>query len=206
MEELEFQLRQNVRVNDLRDQAVNDLIKSAYKKFYRKKIAEAMPLPYALQQVVNEVGVESFVSETRGRKKDTTRWFITISAKDNIDHCAFMKQMEKCVKKQKLQGSGKYVLEQRAEEQQDPYGWHIHWLVQFESQSSKATIVQQVYQCFARFVAGANYVDCRPVYSDEEYDVKLRYIGGDKKADKMAKVEKDRVLRKKYSIPDIISY
>lgn len=205
-EQMEYELRESIRLHDLRNHAVNDLVKSAYKRYYRKQIVEGGSLPKVLQMAVAHIGIESFAGETRGRKKDTTRWFVTVSAKDNIDVFQFFNQMQKCVKKQKLQGSGKYVIEQRSESDQDPYGWHLHWLVQFDTQSSKSVIIQQVAQCFQKYISGTNYVDCRPIYSDEDWTAKQKYIEGGKKEDKMSKVEKDRLLRKKYKLPEIISY
>lgn len=202
----EFEHLQRIRLSDLRNQAVNDLIKTAYKRYYRKAIQETQALPVVLKLAVEQIGVESFSGETRGRKKDTLQWFITISGKDPIDHSLFFRQMEKCIKKQKLQGSGYYVLEQRSEGDQDPYGYHIHWLVHFETTSSKSVIVQQVAQCFQKFIAGSNYVDCRPIYSQEDWDAKKKYISGEKKPDKLAKVAKDVILRNRFGYPHLLSY
>lgn len=192
---------------DIRRKALDDVLMQAAKRMWRKKLAAGEGGVFA-EYLMQRIGLttDDFVGETRGRKKDTTRWFVTISAKDPVDHYQFWQQMKKCVKKVKIQGSGMYVIEQRSEMDQDPYGWHIHWLVEFETQSSKAVIIQQVYQCFQRFLAGSNYVDARPVYTDEDWEAKRKYISGEKKQDKMGKVEKDRFLRKKHGYPEIISY
>lgn len=195
-------------VNTLRDQAMNDLIKQAFKRYYREVIqsGDVSKLPFKLQLAVKEVGVETFVSSTKGRKKDTSDWFITISAKDPVDPVKFFEQMSKCVKKAQLRGKGSYVLEQRSEADQEPYGYHIHWMVHFDTQSSKSVIVQQVYQCFTKYLAGKNYVDAIPCYTPEEIAAREKYIRGEKKLDKMAKVEKDVLVREKLKIPRVVEH
>lgn len=202
-----FRLTTIHRVNDMRKQALADLIRSAYRRHYRNLLSdEAAKLPLELQIAVDDIGREAFVSDPRGRKKDTRRWWITISAKDPVDHYKFWTQMQKCIKKAQLKGVGKYVLEQRSEPDQEPYGWHIHWLVEFEQQSSKAVITQQVYQCFKTYLSGANYIDVKGVYTDDEWSAREMYMSGHKKPEKMGKVQQDQILRQKYGYPDIICH
>lgn len=194
-------------VKAIMESARLDLIRSAARRMYRAQV-ESGKIEYAdLKIAVDLIGAEHFKSEKRGRKSQTLMKFVTISAKDNIDVHQFWKQMEKCIKKSKLRYKRcSYVLEQRSEGDQEPYGWHIHWLVEFEATSSAAIISQQVYQCFTKYLGGANYVDVKDVYDEEQYQQKMKYITGSKKEDKMGKVKKDVELRNKKQIPHIITY
>lgn len=196
-----------LELNEIMKRAREELIRTAARRFYRKQIAEDKVVGDGLLALaVKRMGKDSFIEETRGRKKQTTKKLITINAKDGIDPVKFWNQMSKCIKKSALQAKqAKYVLEQRSEEQQEPYGWHIHWLVDFEATSSTAIIVQQVYQCFTRYLTGSNYVDVKDV-PDDHWEHKEKYITGGKKDEKMKKVEKDRKLREELGIPEIIVY
>lgn len=193
---------------DLYDQARNDLIKSAIKRKLRQDIlSDAIPYDPVLKHAIQQVGKDVFQATKVGRKALSLTKLVTINAKDGIDPVKFWQQMSKCIKKQMLQSKrGSYVLEQRSQGDQSPYGWHIHWLVEFETVSSHATIAQQVYQCFQRYLGGSSFVDVRDLYNEEQWAQKLRYIGGEKNSDKMPKVERDRELRKKFRIPEIFSY
>lgn len=195
-------------VNDLRTQAYMEIIKAAYRRKARQEVQDDKVSHTLLRIAVADIGKDFFVADSKaGRKSQQPMKFITINAKDGIDPKEFWEQMAKCVKKQKLQAKrGYYVLEQRSEGDQDPYGWHIHWLVDLEGTTSDSVVCQQVYQCFQRFVAGKNYVDYRPIYNEEQWNQKLEYMKGNKKTDKIPKVWKDRVLRPDLEIPEIISY
>lgn len=193
------------RENKLIQRAYDDVIVSAYKRYYRKQVQTGVYTNKALQKVVEKIGEDCFV-QTRGRKKDTNMYFITISAKDGVDYYQFWSQMTKCIQKSSLKGSGMYVLEQRSEGEQDPYGFHIHWVVTFSSTTAKSVIVQQVYQCFSKYLAGPNYVDVRPLYEASECEAKRQYILGTKCELKMPKVLKDRIFRAKHNIPEYFSY
>lgn len=195
-------------ISDIRDSAIRDLIRSAYRRKARQEIETGQITHSLLKLAVADIGQEYFKSDSKaGRKSMSPMKFITINAKDGIDPQAFVAQMKKCVKKQKLQAKrGIYVLEQRSEGTQDPYGWHIHWLVEFESTTSLAVVTQQTYQCFQKYLAGSNYVDVREIYNEEQWTQKQSYMQGNKKDEKMSKVEKDRVVRDQLNIPHHISY
>jgi len=189
-------------------QAQKDLIRSAARRMLKDQIRTGNVQSTRIQEALKFIPAQYFISEeTRGRKKDTKCWFITVSAKEDIDYYKFINQMEKCLKKQKLSSvRGYYVLEQRSESDQEPYGFHIHWLVEFKEQSSGSTIQQQVYQCFQNFVAGSNYIDRKPVYDECQWEEKLKYIKGEKNKIKQAKVLKDIIFRDKHRIPHLFSH
>lgn len=205
-ERQELEALAQIELYRYKKQAVSELVRSAARKYYRQLIAEDKPLPPVLKAAVSQFGKELFVSDTRGRKKNTRRWFITIGAKDPVDHYRFWTQMEKCIKKAQLLGTGKYVLEQRSEPGQEPYGWHIHWLVEFAEQSSLAVIKQQVYQCFKCYIAAANYIELLPIHDDAAWTAREKYISGSKKPEKMAKVQQDLILRARFGYPDLKCY
>lgn len=194
-------------VQDIVKSARHDLIRSAARRMYRSQIEAGTVTAPDLKYALEYIGAEHFKAETRGRKSLSKLKFITISAQDNIDVHKFWLQMKKCIKKSSLLSKrGSYVIEQRSEDDQEPYGWHIHWLVEFESTSSTAVISQQVYQCFSKYLGGSNYVDVKDVYDDEQWQQKFTYINGTKQESKMGKVRKDEILRNKLNLPPIISY
>lgn len=191
---------------DQLDKAEADMITSMYKKLIRNAINAGEKTGIsAIDDMVRLAGPEAFGTKA-GRKKHSLIKLVTINAQDGIDPVRFFDQMKKCVKKSMLRSKrGCYVLEQRSEADQQPYGYHIHWLVEFEATSSPQTIAQQVFQCFSKYIAASNYVDVRDL-TEQRWDQEVRYLSGEKIEAKMPKVLKDRVLRKKYGIPEIISY
>lgn len=193
-----YRNEQQHRLRDLRNNALDTMIRNAYQRYYKKLIQEDKKLPDVLEMAVSEVGKDCFL---KAKDEKNRKWFITIGAKDGIDFHAFYRQMKKCIKKEKLCGKGVYVLEQRSQGDEEPYGWHIHWRVEFDNYHSKSVIAQQVYQCFKRYLAGKNYVDLK-LWNDNQ----LEYMDGNKTEDKMSKVEKDRMLRTKYGYPAKVVY
>lgn len=194
---------------DIREMAIKELIRVAYRRKLRQDIQDGNTAYHSLlNAAVAEIGKDFFVADSKaGRKPQSRLKFITISAKDGIDPKKFMEQMDKCIRKQKLQAvRGCYVLEQRSEGPQDPYGWHIHWLVEFGATSSTAIVVQQTFQCFQRFVAATNYIDVRDIFNEDQWQQKHQYVSGKKSQVKMPKVWKDSALRDDLDIPHIISY
>lgn len=188
----------------LKDDACREVCKKALMKHYRQLAVTDNLKPLQMDLTLSITGKEAFQKEERGHD----RWFITISAKDGINFIQFLRQMDKATKKQALTkvGDAYYVLEQRSEQDQEPYGFHIHWLLQTNTKTQKGKLVQQVYQCFTKYLAGANYVDVRPVHGDDAWSQKLSYIQGNKCADKMLKCQKDKVVRRKYNILDLYKY
>lgn len=195
LEQLLFQQQ----IADLRLQSKNELIRAAFRKKVRDDIANGRECDYmkmALQFIDR-----SYFIDNRCKPKDQRTFFVTINAKDDIDVVQFWAQMKKCEKKTLLKSvRGRYVIEQRSEGDQEPYGWHIHWLVEFEKHNPKSAIVQQVYQCFKNYVAGANYIDVRLVVGEDAWKMYEKYISGEKKEEKMGKVQKDIILREKYQL------
>lgn len=94
-----------------------------------------------------------------------------------------------------------YSLEQRSEGDETPHGWHIHWRVEFDTYSSKSIYIQQIYQCFQKYVGDQAAIDMKP-WNDNQ----PKYIRGEKISDKMGRVEKDKILRTKFLIPPFITY
>lgn len=180
--------------------ARRELVRTAVRRKLLNDIKENTVTDSVLKDAVDRLGRDAFL-----QKKDPGMWLITIGAKEGIDPLEFWKQMENCIKKKYVAGTGEYVIEQRGENGQEPYGWHIHWVLKPAVYTSKSVKVQQVYQCFKKFVAGDNYIDVKPVTRTPE--CVLKYIEGIKKDEgKHAKVEQDKVVRLRIGIPDKISY
>lgn len=175
-----------------------DVIRKAYTRMIYDKIRKGQEVSSAVDLVREDIGDEYFVKPSKQLEK---KWFITISAKDGVDFCAFWRQMHKCVKKKNLSGHGFYWLEQRSEGTQEPYGWHIHWRVEFDTEKHKAKYAQEIFQCFARFLGHKEAVHLAP-WNDNQ----LKYAEGDKVEEKLPKVFKDRLLREKYNIPHKVIY
>lgn len=189
-------------VGAIHDQARAEIIRAAARASIRASIESgAYEQDPVLKEAVERYGKEHFVKP----KKEPGTWLITIGAKEGIDPKNFFNQMEKCRVKKGLEGKGQYVLEQRAEAGQEPYGWHIHWLFQADYHVAVSKRVQLVYQCFQKYLAAPNYVDVTRVTRTPECVV--AYLDGDKKAEgKAAKVEHDKVVRARLGIPSKIVY
>lgn len=193
------------RYRKLQKQAEEELIRIAFRRHFREKIAsgEVTALPPALQRAVQDLGPEVFAPP----KKPVQSYFITIGAKEGVDPKEFWGKMAQVIKKKALQGTGEYSLEQRSEAEQDPYGWHIHWILTPKEYVTKSVVVQQVYQCFTKYVAAQNYVDVQPIRPTEEDMARVKaYIQGQKCLEKLDKVARDKTLRQTLGIPEITSY
>lgn len=93
---------------------------------------------------------------------------------------------------------GKFVIEQRSEIGQTPYGWHIHYYIQ--TTYAPSNVKNHVQQKLSKRGYVATYYATK---ADENW--LKRYMSGAKgNADKDLKVQHDRILRKQLNIPDIL--
>lgn len=92
---------------------------------------------------------------------------------------------------------GKYVIEQRSKPGENPYGWHLHFMIQTTYAPSK--LKQFVQQKLASRGYVATYYATQ---ADSNWLTK--YMSGAKgNSDKDQKVNQDRLLRQQYGLQDI---
>jgi len=176
-----------------RRQEYQDLIQTARKDMY-KSLVKAH-LKEALQKGTCTDKLLQQLYDTLPRKENSDYKMVTLSAKDGIDAKSFWDRAVQHITTSGYIKSALYCIEQRSQDGQDPYGWHIHILGNFTEPKSK--IIEKVYKSFKRFLAGKNYVDVRP-----STETRRGYLMGDKCPDKMPKVLRDRELRVQLQIPD----
>lgn len=115
---------------------------------------------------------------------------------DHGDH-ETMLQIAKIVDSVSCVLGGKYVIEQRSEPGAEPYGWHLHFMIQTTYAPSR--VKQYVQQA----VSARGYVATYwATPADERWHT--NYMEGNKFDEKKdLKVKQDRILRAKYGLQDI---
>lgn len=88
---------------------------------------------------------------------------------------------------------GKFVIEQRSEPGQQPYGWHLHFYIQTQEAPSK--VKQHVQQKLA-----SRKYKCTYWATPADENWLNRYMSGDKGEEKDLKVKQDRILREQLDI------
>lgn len=169
---------------DVYDQSKWEILKNLSKKLIMNELSKGT-YNGVLQQVYNRLP----------RVDNTSYKMVTISSKDNIDPVLFWKRCTEYINNSEWIKKAIYCLEQRSQDDQEPYGWHIHVLGTFCV--PKSIIIQKTYKSFKRFVVAPNYIDVRSSTDD-----RINYIKGQKSQGKMPKVLKDRILRHSLNIPD----
>lgn len=201
-----LELDQQEEFSQLWRECEKELCRTAIKRHMMKKLRDGEAVGVMSSMVLQKVGKDAFVGGKEAVPEDRYT-LVTIGAKEGIDPCEFIGTMPKVLKKAGLESEGEvhYSLEQRAEGDQQPYGWHIHALVKFRDKMPPSGRSRLIYQGFKKFLAGQNYVDLRPVKGCTEGNV-LNYISGLKKEpDKQAKIEKDRLVRRELGIQDLFT-
>lgn len=92
---------------------------------------------------------------------------------------------------------GKYVIEQRSKPGEDPYGWHIHFMIQCTYAPSK------IKQFVQQKLASRGYVATYYATPADENWLKKYMSGAKGDAEKDLKVQQDIILRRQLGIEDI---
>lgn len=116
---------------------------------------------------------------------------------DRGDHNTMLEIMEIVKDTSCMKTGGKFVIEQRSKVGEDPYGWHIHLVVNTTYAPSR--IKQYVQQRLASRGYVATYY---ATPADSRWEKK--YMAGDKgNADKALKVKKDKILREQLGLQNM---
>lgn len=154
-----------------------------------------------------------FSAEARERNdgKAREKWFVTINAPSTVDPVELWKKVSGYCSKNVGRGIGSYyvVIEQRSEDPEHPKGWHVHMCVGYKEEMSRSIVYQRLRAL------------CRNFWSDDEMkksefkkywvtviplgDYHEKYVTGDKREEKMAKVQADKIAREKYGFPEFAS-
>lgn len=169
----------------------------------RKRLQE-FDAEQALKSRLAREEFESRMRPLRGRPKEVVdplkirsacNWFVTVSAKEHDTNGVGMwKRCQKMMKR--YQASYKlYSIEQKSENPDNVYGFHIHFLLRHSQEVFKAQIIQKFATAFKDFIVGDNSIDVRVENSSHE-----KYIKGDKQEVKMGKVAVDEIWKTKNNI------
>lgn len=213
---MEYLQRQRILYSEIRKKAAEELVRAAVRRKIKADIMAGKmdEVPPLVKLAVEDLGVEYFISETRGRPKHQVsgRVFVTLESRNDkaIDPMLFVCAMQRMVKKRALQGKGRFKLEQRAESG-DPHGWHIHWDLQIDVPVAFSTFCQQIYQSkMKEFLRPVHVTEGKTTYPG--VDIKVyedrhdKYMLGEKTDDKKAKVLYDIELRDKMRMPHMFVY
>lgn len=135
-------------------------------------------------------------------KDEEKHMMITINAKDGIDPMKFWKRYEEWVSNQTIVEPVLASLEQKGEGDTPAHGFHIHLIAKTKLCGSK--IAQRMIKSFSAFVAAGNYIDGKWIKKD--MDVRMEYLKGKKRPEKMGKVKKDAEIKNALGIPLFVDY
>lgn len=170
-----------------------EIIKDA-KRVLKRGMVMAILKDQLAKGVCPDIHLQQLANMLPKKQENSDYKMVTLSAKEAIDPQAFWKRTTEFVEKSDWIKKCLYCIEQRSEEENEPYGWHIHMLGNFALPKSK--IVEKCYKSYSRFLAAPNYVDVT-----NSSESRSDYLKGIKCPAKMAKVLKDKGLREKYGIP-----
>lgn len=150
-------------------------------------------------------GLKSGLVKPRKKsQKNSTAIFLTISLPPKADIKEYLRKAAKFAKKKSFKEPPVYVFEQRSPDSNHKKlgdGLHIHMLViplKFEKM-----LIRNTVNCFG---VKPNFVDVVYLFTDVEYDKRIRYMLGFKKPSKLERVKADQKYRKKNDLLDIYNY
>lgn len=129
---------------------------------------------------------------------------ITISLKEDIKLINFLEVYQYTIKlNKKYIDEFCYVIEQRGEDINNTYGFHIHILVSLNKKKPKSHLINEFYNYFKRYITAKNYVDVRDIKDDIQKEKVLKYMSGDKPQEKLNKVLIDHEIHKLHGVPSV---
>lgn len=150
-------------------------------------------------------------SRHRMEGKATDSWFITVNPPENVDIVSVWNDLGTYCKRALAKGTllGYHlVVEQRSEDPASPHGWHVHALLRFDEELSRSNARDRMKSVFNKI-----WTDQQRKHKQysKNWNVWLhlqeyhrKYIEGDKRDEKMAKVYADVEVRKRYGFPDFL--
>lgn len=127
-------------------------------------------------------------------------YFITISFDDKkIDPKNIPKYMEGVIKKKWVE-SYIYCIEQRSEEEDVYYGYHVHILIKPNKKIAKSDVIREIYSTLKKYMEGQNYIDVQKVNHRQNI---INYMKGEKNEMKLEKSKNDKPFRQKNNLEDI---
>lgn len=149
---------------------------------------------YSKQQIVRRGRPKEVINPVNIRS--ACNWFVTVSAKEHdTNGVGLWKRACKMMNRYQADYKG-YTIEQKSENPDNVYGFHIHFLLRHPKEVFKAQLIQKFSFAFNDFIVGHNSIDVRP-----ENVSHVQYIQGTKREEKMGKVEVDKIWKQKNNIP-----
>lgn len=154
-----------------------------------------------------------FAAEAQDRNdgRATKRWFITFNPSQTVDPVELWKRVTGYL--QKNEGRGIFawyaVIEQRSEDGEQPTGWHMHCCVEYVDEIARSIVYQKLKATASYFWTAdqmkkveykKHWLTVKPL---EEYHRK--YVEGEKREEKLAKVRADKIARERYGFPIFLS-
>lgn len=168
----------------------------------------------AMQRIERTREIENiFAAEAKDRNdgRASSRWFITWNPSQTTDPVDLWKRVTGYLQKNDGRGIKAWyaVIEQRSEDGQNPSGWHVHVCLEYCEEFARSIVYQKLKATAAYFWTDAqrkmseykkNWLVVKPL---EDYHRK--YVMGEKREEKMAKVEADKFARVRYGFPEFAS-
>lgn len=185
---------------------------------YAKKTGDYSGVPWYLpadQERYRRVReLESvFAAEAADRNdgKSNPRWFITWNPGQMVDPVELWKRIIGYFSKNTPKSIKAWyaVIEQRSEEGDSPRGWHVHACVEFVEEVARSIVYQKLKATSNYFWSSEeqkkpefkkNWLTVKPLQ-----DYHRKYVSGEKREEKMAKVAADKIARGAYGFPEFLS-
>jgi len=143
--------------------------------------------------------IEQLKKETLTIDADKNWAFITIGYNEQTITPSLMKTQGEKLSKLKYFSDVQYVHEKHRE---NGIHHHTHFLVKTVSSIPKSKLIQYVFQIagMKNVVLGKQFIDIKTYKDGSTYENYMKYISGDKKAEKLKYCELDSQWRKKYNL------
>lgn len=154
-----------------------------------------------------------FAKEAQDRNdgRASSRWFITWNPSQTVDPTELWRRVTGYCQKNEGRGIKAWyaVIEQRSEDGDSPSGWHMHVCVEYNDELARSIVYQKLK-------ATANYFWTLEQMRQREYkqnwltvkplgDHHMKYVNGEKREEKMSKVQADKIARAAYGFPEFAS-
>lgn len=170
--------------------------------------ADAIERVQRVREIENIFASEA---EDRNNGRANSRWFVTLNPSQTVDPVELWQKVTGYLSKNDGRGIKAWhaVIEQRSEDGDSPQGWHVHCCVEYNDLIARS-IVYQKWKATAAYFWSAEQMRATE-YKKHWFTVKpleeyhRKYVEGEKRDEKMAKVRADKIARQRYGFPEFLS-
>lgn len=192
-------------MQECRRDALYTATKQIMVKYFRAKI-KAKELDEQVWQIGDFKEMLSYLEKAQSEHipLDTKKWLITISPnpKSEVSWVMLIKTFEKLCGYKGILHEPTMVLEQRSEDVNNPYGYHMHIATANSNGLCASALITRCQQAVKNTLGIIDRTVVDVKWRQNAYE----YVAGEKSPDKEKKMEVDRLLRKDKNLEDLYIY